>query len=202
MKKIFLTLSILFLPLISNAQQTINIPPTPGVISVGPTIPGQSIIIDTCTYSPTTGTITINGVAVTSLTLSSLTLDGGIAYKNGTYLTQITNGIATLTPYVAPPTPSNPIIYQTVAITSSASNIVSYGNRPAGFTIPAGITKIWIANVQGPYVGNLAFPWDFGWIILTPATSTTTGTGTVYAKNVSLTAYQFTGATVTLGMSQ
>ncbi len=48
------------------------------------------------------GVITINGVAITTLTLDNLTLIGGTTYPAGTYLVSFdANGDLTYTPYVA-----------------------------------------------------------------------------------------------------
>jgi hypothetical protein len=159
----------------------------------------QIITVDTCTYAPATGTLTINGVPVVALSLAKLALTGGAAYADGQYLVQIASGALTFTPYTSAGggAATNFVV---VAIGPSTAVIASYGNRPQGFVIPAGTTKVWIANLEGAYSTNLAYPWDFGWVVTNPATATTPGAGIVYAKNVSLTAYQFTGATVTLGM--
>jgi hypothetical protein len=175
MKKIYLLLIILFLPIFSHAQQTLNVK------------------IDTCSYVPSTGTLTIDGVNVTSLSLSSLTLSGTQTYPDGTYLTVLANSVLTLQPY-------NPPIFLTAIIPASTTTIIPFDNTHVSFTIPAGITKVWIMNTQGAYVSNINYPWNFGVVIITPSTSTTTGAGILYVKNDSNTSYQFTGATVIMGI--
>ena len=168
----------------------------------------QTITVDTCSYAPATGVLTINGQAVnalsvnsltaTSVTAQSLTLQSsGVPTPNGTYNVTITGatatapGTATLTTATSGPTYLAPL-----TVGPAAGVTAQFGQRGSGtITLPAGTTKWWIAASYGPYSSNLDFPWDALLIVNTLPTATTTGQAVVYYKNVSAKPETFTGAT-------
>jgi hypothetical protein len=74
---------------------TCAVAPSTGVLSC----PGSM------TYSAATGVLSFNGVAITNLSLQTLSLTGGTSYPDGKYIISMATGVATLVLYVPQPTP-------------------------------------------------------------------------------------------------
>lgn len=172
----FIASLILALSAGASAQQIITIP----------AVPSQTFTVDTCTYVPATGILTVNGVQVNVLSLTSLSLTGGTAYPPGLYVASIaTGGELSWVPLTT-------TTGKTFTVSLPSTNGTTWALVP-GATVSAGQQ----ATVTA--VGNHAgMPVTSDWFYYSQPRIYVDSTGAVYVGLSNVTATPITNAKVTV----
>jgi hypothetical protein len=129
-------------------------------------------------------------LTVPAVSAGKVTLTGGTAYQDGSYLVTFKGGAISYSPYVPPAASAAVAAYPDIPVSfaANAAGVAAGSAIAQTFPIPAGetVNDMRATWITGPYTaGNVLYNYDLGVAVKTAPTATAAGLGVVYIKNNS-----------------